>query len=197
MMAGTDALSALMRQAGIRADTVAATLSIDALLQRWRRRAVKREIGRLALVDLGLDLDLAQLDVLTAIAAPENEFGGEAGGETMVSTVAERLAIDPSRASRLVAEMVAAGHVRRAVSQTDGRRAVVQLTPSGQRVVDAVRAFKFLLLGDFLNDWSDRDLAALGRLLARFSAWTEEAPARRAKFAAEIEAIRIGLANGD
>src|SRR5690606_40601178 len=58
------------------------------------------------------------------IAAPVSEFGDDTHDETMVATVAERLGIDPSRASRLVSEMVEAGYARRAVSQADARRKI-------------------------------------------------------------------------
>src|SRR5690606_37728655 len=119
-------VGSLLQKAGVDADTADAVMRIDALLQNWRRRAQKRELGQRALVELRIGLDIAQFDVLVAIDGPANEFGA-AAGETMVGTVAERLAIDPSRASRLVSEMVDQGYARRAVSQADARRAVVVL----------------------------------------------------------------------
>src|SRR6218665_1227920 len=109
---GKTDINALLRKAGIAQTTVDAVIGIDALLQNWRRRAMKRELGHKALVDLKIGIDLAQLDVLSAIEAPVDEFGEMAGGETMVASVAERLAIDPSRASRVVSEMVEAGFAR-------------------------------------------------------------------------------------
>ncbi len=133
--------SALLQKAGVDASTADAVMRIDALLQNWRRQAMKRELGQRALVELRIGLDIAQFDVLVAIDGPVNEFG-EAAGETMVGTVAERLAIDPSRASRLVSEMVDQGYARRAVSQADARRAIVVLTERGKTVVEAVRAYK-------------------------------------------------------
>src|SRR5690606_30105623 len=122
---------------GISAPAVAAMARIDAVLQRWRRRAARRELGQIALADLGIDLDLQALDVLFAIEGAESEFG-DAAGETTVGTVAERLSIDPSRASRIVAEMVERGYARRGVSQADARRAVVTLTERGAAAVEAV-----------------------------------------------------------
>ena len=96
--------------------------------------------GILAWADLGLTLDLAQLDVLMAVRAPEAEFGTPCDQtETMVSTVASRLGIDPSRASRVTSDLIRQGLVRRAVSQQDARRSVLELTEEGARLVSAVR----------------------------------------------------------
>ena len=65
-------------------------LELDAILQAWRRRMQKRELGQMALAELGLPLDLPKLDVMVAIWAPSNEFGSTGQEETMVATIAAR-----------------------------------------------------------------------------------------------------------
>ncbi|ODT75833.1 MAG: transcriptional regulator [Pelagibacterium sp. SCN 64-44] len=158
------------------------------MLQQWRRRAMKRELGQRALLDLRIGIDLAQFDVLVAIAGPVPEFG-DVQGETMVASVAERLNIDPSRASRLVSEMVEQGFARRAVSQADARRTIIELTDQGRAVVEAVHAYKYLIMGDFLGTWPAEDVAAFVPLLKRFARWSDDIDAAAAKYAAEIAAL--------
>ncbi|MFD1252412.1 MarR family protein [Devosia equisanguinis] len=186
-------INALLQRAGVTAETTAAVMDIDGMLQHWRRRAMKRELGNRALIDLKIDIDLAQLDVLSAIAGPAPEFG-DSQGETMVGTVADRLAIDPSRASRLVSEMVDRGFARRAVSQADARRTIIELTAQGEAVVDAVRAYKYLILGDFLGTWSPEDIAAFVPLLKRFSRWTDGIDAVTDRHGPEIDQLVEAIA---
>jgi DNA-binding MarR family transcriptional regulator len=187
-------VDALLRKAGLDEETISASLEIDAVLQNWRRRANKRELGRRALIELGVELDLAQLDVLVAIEAPQNEFGDQSDAETMVATVAERLALDPSRASRLVSEMVEAGYACRAVSQADARRTIIELTPTGQAIVQAVRAYKFLIFGDFLSGWSKDELALFTPLLNRFALWREHMEFGADKFSTDIDHLAQHIA---
>ncbi|KKB81324.1 transcriptional regulator [Devosia soli] len=182
-------LNALLLRAGIAHDTAEAVMDIDALMQKWRRRAMKRELGNRALADLRIGIDLAQLDVLFAIDGPSSEFEGEALGETMVATVADRLNIDPSRASRLVGDMVDEGFARRAVSQADARRTIIELTPKGKAVVDAVRAYKYLIMGDFLASWEKAEVDAFVPLLKRFGSWMDSIEPATEKHADEIAAI--------
>lgn len=182
------AINALLEKAGISPETTDVVLTVDALLQRWRRRAMRREMGHKALIDLKAGIDLAQLDVLIAIEGPAPEFG-EASGETMIATVAERLGIDPSRASRVVSEMVERGFARRAVSQADARRTIIELTERGRALVDAVRAYKFLVMGDFFSGWSAEDLAVFVPLLQRFASWNEGMDRSAEKFADDIEEL--------
>jgi DNA-binding MarR family transcriptional regulator len=191
VMSMADEIALRLGKAGIGEPAIAAMQKIDALLQVWRRRVARRELGQHALADLGIDLDLAALDVLFAIqgAGPE---GGEAE-ETTVGAVAERLGIDPSRASRIVGEMVDRGYARRGVSQADARRAVVTLSPRGVGVVASVMEYKALLMGDFLSEWTQEELAAFLPLLERFSAWSDETGTRRGRFAAEIADIASRL----
>lgn len=193
---GTTDINLLLRKAGISEATAEATIGIDALLQNWRRRAQKRELGHRALADLKIGLDLAQLDVLFAIEAPVDEFGEMAAGETMVASVAERLAIDPSRASRVVSEMVEMGYARRAVSQADARRTIIELTDAGRTVVRAVRAYKFLIMGDFLSGWDAAELAAFLPMLRKFGHWSEHTDLGATKFADDIAELakQIGAA---
>src|SRR5690554_3754925 len=166
------AINALLKKAGISPETTDVVLTVDAVLQKWRRRAMRRELGHKALIDLKAGIDLAQLDVLIAIEGPEPEFG-ETEGEAMIATVAERLGIDPSRASRVVSEMVERGFARRAVSQADARRTIIELTESGRALVQAVQAYKFLVMGDFFSGWSAEDLDVFLPLLQRFASWSE------------------------
>ena len=172
-MKGDDDLQRRLAAAGLSEEIVRSALALDAIMQRWRRRASKRLPERRALDQLGLDLDVARLDVLTAILAPGGEFECESDEETMVATVAARLGIDPSRASRLVSELIASGHARRDVSQRDARRTIVELTDKGRDVVNAVRARKIAMLGTFLDDWSAEEVETFIPLLERFSRWSE------------------------
>jgi DNA-binding MarR family transcriptional regulator len=186
-------LAGLLSQAGIDPRTAEAVMDIDAVMQKWRRRAMRRELGHRALVDLKVGIDLAQFDVLAAIDGPEPEFG-EVQGETMVATVAERLNIDPSRASRLVSEMVELGFARRAVSQADARRTIIELTERGGAVVKAVRAYKFLIMGDFLGGWDKKELAAFVPMIKRFGSWMDGIDPATEKYASYIEDLAQGLA---
>ncbi|MCA0870904.1 MarR family winged helix-turn-helix transcriptional regulator [Seohaeicola saemankumensis] len=191
-----DDMRKFLCRAGIAPEAIGASLEIDAVLQHMRRRFRKRELGAAALRDLGLagQIDLAQLDVLIAIWAPSNEFGDDAGQETMVATIAERLGIDPSRASRLVSDAIAKGLARRAVSQRDARRTIVELTADGRAVVRAVRRYKFLLMGDFLSRWNDAERGEFLRLLDRFSSWTDESATMATdRFTAEVNALKQDL----
>ncbi|MAN75697.1 MAG: MarR family transcriptional regulator [Rhizobiales bacterium] len=159
------------------------------MVQNWRRQMHKRELGHRATRALGLDMDMAQIDVLFAIAHPMLAPDTNADDETMVSTVAERLHIEPSRASRLVAEMVNSGYARRAVSQRDARRTILELTPAGEAVIDAVRGYKWLLLGEFFSGWSPEDVATFVPLLERYSSWMNSSEVAEEKFADEIDEL--------
>jgi DNA-binding MarR family transcriptional regulator len=181
----------LLRDAGLDQEIAAAIMEIDSVMQNWRRRANKRELGNKALADLDVRIDLAQLDVLFGIEGPASDAGE---GETMVGTVAERLNIDPSRASRLVSEMVEQGFARRAASQADARRTIIELTERGQAVVDAVRAYKYLIMADFLGAWDRAELAVFVPLLGRFGSWMDNIGAATEKHAGEIAALAQGIA---
>ncbi|MBY6089032.1 MarR family winged helix-turn-helix transcriptional regulator [Pseudooceanicola sp. 502str34] len=184
-----------LSEAGISPEVTDRALAIDAIVQRWRRQVQKRELGRMALRELGLELDLPKMDVLFAIAGPRNEFGHEAGQETMVSTVATRLNIDPSRASRLVSEVISLGYAERGVSQQDARRTIVALTPKGRAIVDAVRTIKFLIMGQFLTGWSQEEIDTFLPLMDRFFAWVDDSgDASAERLHPEIEALARDLA---
>lgn len=181
----TRSLSAVLHDVGLSDGSVDAMVRLDAMMQNWRRRMHKRELGHRALEVLGIPLDLAQFDVLVAIDGPSSEFG-HADDETTVGSVAERLAIDPSRASRLVSEMVAAGYARRGASQTDSRRTVIGLTEAGNAVIESVQAYKWLLFSDFLRSWPGDELQAFVGQLEHFGQWTATAATSEEKFRERI-----------
>jgi len=143
-----------------------AVARIDAALARLRRSMIRRGLGRRVLDELGLDIEPAIVEVVDAI---DEAARSEADGVS-VATVAERLVVDPSQASRLVAEAVRAGLVERLASQADGRRSLLRLTDSGRGLIAATRQAKRRLLGAQIDDWSDAEVAAFADLLGRFSA---------------------------
>lgn len=183
----SDHLEAVLGRIGANPQVVDAVMRLDAVTQHWRRQMSKRALGRRAVEKLDLPIEQSQLDVLFAIASPPHETGAD--GENTVGTIAERLLIDPSRASRIVSDMVNAGYARRAVSQADARRTIVELTDKGRAITDAVRSYKWLMMADYFSGWSEGDLAAFVPLLERYSDWFRDVAASEERLAREISAI--------
>lgn len=93
----------------------------------------------------------------------------DTAGPVGVAEVADALGVAPSTASRLVARAAEAGMVTREVSTTDPRRAALELTAPGTRLVEASRRYRAARLASLLVDWPPRDVAALADLLTRFA----------------------------
>jgi DNA-binding MarR family transcriptional regulator len=158
------------------ADAIA---SIDVTMTRIRRSMARRELARTVMTKLDTDLEVAHLDVISAISgfacdpAPPN-------AEVTVGFVAEQMNVDPSRASRLVAEVVDRGYARRVASQQDSRRICLELTEQGEAFVDSFRAVKWNTFASSLGTWSEADLKTFAKLLDRFSSWSKQGPADNA-----------------
>ena len=144
-------------------------LRIGQVMTRMRLMTGRRMISRLAIQNVAPDLELSHLDVLDAVRR------AEAAGEVTVGSVAEIMRIDPSRASRIVAEMVTRGVLRRKASQADARRIVVVMTALGQRLLAEVQAQKRALISDIVDDWSEADLELFSRLFDQFIGGFEQA----------------------
>ncbi|MFG3442512.1 MarR family winged helix-turn-helix transcriptional regulator [Nonomuraea sp. NPDC047897] len=128
--------------------------SVERAMVAIRRRQSRRALARLQGAP-GPELDV--LDVLEA-----------AGEPVTVSAVAQALAVDQPRASRLVAAAVSAGLVRREADQADGRRALLVLTEAGQQAVERAHQGRQAAFAQAMAGWSDAERAQFARLLTRF-----------------------------
>ncbi|GAB3678942.1 MarR family transcriptional regulator [Actinocorallia lasiicapitis] len=109
-------------------------------------------------------LQLSNLMVVSAVTRL-----GEGGGEVTVGAVAERLEIDPSTASRLVGHAIDAGYVSRRPSAADARRANLQLTDAGKRVMESADRHRHAYLEALMTDWPAAERTEFARLLTRFT----------------------------
>jgi DNA-binding MarR family transcriptional regulator len=126
----------------------------------------RRIIGRTAIANIAPGLEISHLDVLDVMRRIE--------GEVTVGAIAEAMRIDPSRGSRLVADLVARGILRRDASQADGRRSLVVRTEFGDSLLAEIRAVKRTLLARVLEDWPEDELNAFSVLFEKFVSGFEE-----------------------
>lgn len=148
--------------ATVRAD---ALKSVEKAMVRIRRSQSRRALAGVMTRRLG-----AAFDMNAAIVVDAVEAAHEAGGIATVGLVARQLAVDPSRASRLVAMAVRTGHVRRVSVQDDGRSAKLEVTSRGRKSLETVREFRSGVFADAMESWTDQDCADFARLLQRFIA---------------------------
>ena len=137
---GDEQLIRLAREAGMGPDAAAAVATVDAVMGRIRRSMMKREFGKMIIERLNAPLDVAHMDVIGILGGMHEDVGDD---EITVGLVAEKLGIDPSRASRLVAEVVDRGFAKRVASQADARRICLALTSKGRAFVEKVRETKW------------------------------------------------------
>jgi DNA-binding MarR family transcriptional regulator len=150
-------------------DPDGAIAQVERALVAIRRSQRRRPVGGPALegIDeaLGEPLSLGVLGVVDAVQdVPE-----QGRGEVTIGLVAERLGLDPSRASRLVAEAADRDLVRRMPSAHDGRRTRIECTERGDEVFTRMQGLRRAYVAERMADWSPHDRRTFARLLERFT----------------------------
>lgn len=120
----------------------------------YRLGLVQREMARHALAELGSQ-------GFTALAIVHRD------GPVRVSDIAQRLSIDLSVASRQVAALVAAGHVRRQRDADDGRAHQITITETGTRVLTESHRRMVAAFASALANWPEDEILALASRLDR------------------------------
>ncbi|WP_306830797.1 MarR family winged helix-turn-helix transcriptional regulator [Neorhizobium huautlense] len=138
-------------------------IDIGQTLTRMRFLIGRRIVGRIAIANIAPGLELTDLDVLDV-----SRRIAQAGGEVTVGAIADAMRIDPSRGSRLVADLVTRGILRRDASQEDGRRSLIAPTELGETLLREIRSVKHGLIEQMTDDWSAEDRQDFARLFARF-----------------------------
>jgi DNA-binding MarR family transcriptional regulator len=150
-----------------------AVAQVERALLTLRRPQQRRAVGGPALA--GIDEVLGEqisLGVLGVIDAVQDVPGGGGDGEVTIGLVADRLGLDPSRASRLVAEAADLRLLERLPSAHDGRRTRLELTEHGERVFAQVQAVRQAYVAERMAEWSPHERRTFARLLLRFTADT-------------------------
>jgi DNA-binding MarR family transcriptional regulator len=96
------------------------------------------------------------------------EHTRDEGAEVTVGMVAELLGVDPSVGSRMVSDSIKAGYLKRAASQQDGRRTVLELTPEGSELMARFRRFQREAFEYITADWPERDRLEFARLMLKY-----------------------------
>jgi DNA-binding MarR family transcriptional regulator len=158
---------------------------ISGVMGRMRLLIGRRYIGRLAISRVGAGLELSHLDLLSLVRRLAWQQ------EVTVGALAEQMRLDHSRVSRVVADLVKRGVLRREASQEDARRTLVTLTQEGVAWLDRMNEVKHEVIGQILADWSHKDLELFGSLYDRFVEGFEQyALANDADEAAAIAELR-------
>jgi DNA-binding MarR family transcriptional regulator len=147
---------------------------VDRGMVRIRRSQSRRTIGRLMQRKLGQSLNFSGVFVADAL----DELAESGVDQPTVGAMAERLGIEQSRASRMVANAIGAGLVKRHASQLDGRRAHLELTKDGRKALAAVRRFRIAFFSAIMADWSDQECSVFAELLTRFTDSLQDPGAR-------------------
>ena len=89
-----------------------------------------------------------------------------------VRALADQLvSVSPTRASRLVQELVDAGYLQRGADQDDGRKSLISFTPAGRSYSEAVaHTLEDAILRDFVSPLDDEDIAAIARIWGKLHA---------------------------
>jgi len=81
------------------------------------------------------------------------------------------VSVSPTRASRLIQDLVDEGYLRRGADQGDGRVSLVSFTPEGRRyAVEVARTFEEQVQKYFVDPLDDEDIAAITRVWEKLRA---------------------------
>lgn len=158
-----------LQAAGFSDGVVQALVELDVENFNYIRRAMKGDVPQALLEELDAGLEASQFQALSALLRIRGGFGRPAPQEPTVGLLAEELFLDPSRASRIAADLVERGLVTRAASQEDGRRSILVPTAKAESLIAAFLAAKWKRTIRLFADWAEEDIITFSRLFARYS----------------------------
>lgn len=115
-----------------------------------------------------IDSSMTRKDLNRALIVALVDEGTRAGEEISIGVLAGQLEVDPSAASRMVTDTIQAGYLRRAPSQADARRALLELTGPGQQLLTSYRDHQRAVFERITQDWPPRDQHEFARLLTSY-----------------------------
>ena len=144
-------------------------LRIGNTMTRMRLMMGRRVISRVAIARVAPGLELSQLDILDVVRRLQLEQQA-----VTVGAIADTMRLDASRGSRLVAELVSRGILRRDACQEDGRRSLIQITQAGEALLAEIHIVKQSMIDRVLEDWTPQERGEFGALFERFIARFEQ-----------------------
>ena len=108
-------------------------------------------------------IELSQILTVQAVEAVL-----ETGQEATVGAVALNLGLEPSTASRMVAEAVQHGLLARGASQADGRRSLLELTQAGRSLAEDAADYQRSVFESVTDSWTDEERKEFARLFVVF-----------------------------
>lgn len=157
-----------LRRAGFSGPAAEALIRLDGEMFHHVRRVMKGDVPQALLQDLATDLEVTQVHALAALTRIRHGHGRPRAEEPTVGLLAEEMAVDPSRASRIASDLVERGYLARAVSQADGRRSVLELTDKADALFDAFHRAKWARTMLLYQGWTTEEIVTFARLFARF-----------------------------
>ncbi|GGM93051.1 MarR family transcriptional regulator [Lentzea pudingi] len=107
----------------------------------------------------------------------------DAPGEVTVGAIAAEMGVSQPVVSRTIAACIADGLLRRAASQTDGRRTVLELTPAGESERRRFASEQRVTFEDITAAWDPAERTQFAQFLIRYSqdatAWSAGRTRRR------------------
>lgn len=159
-----------LQAAGFSEVSSEALLDLDAEMFRLMRILAKGELPAQLLSSNDQGIEASQFQALTAILRLQSGLEGRPPCEATVGAVAAEMNLDPSRASRIVTELIATGMVRRDVSQTDGRKTVLILTDRATSLLLSLRDLKWTKATQVFSEWTEDEITGFKRLFQRYAA---------------------------
>lgn len=159
----------ILAGAGFPATAIEALLAFDLDHFQYLRRVRKGDVPRALVEEMAVGIEVSQFHALSAILRLRSGFGRAAPQEPTVGLLAEELCLDPSRASRIAADLVERGLVARSVSQQDGRRSILIPTEAGIALMQTFLAAKWQRMVHIFDGWSGDEIETFARLFARYN----------------------------
>jgi DNA-binding MarR family transcriptional regulator len=131
---------------------------LSAALQRMGRMLASRQVASRIISVAGVEVTQQSMTLMRVLLRD---------GKQSIATLAAAAAMDLGAVSRQLRLLEDAGAVRRTRSPDDGRVALMELTTSGQRVAERIRAVSVRHLEEALAGWSADDERTLARLMQR------------------------------
>jgi DNA-binding MarR family transcriptional regulator len=161
-------VKATLRARGFSEEAAMALLALDADHFHYVRRVMKGDVPQTLMQELDARLESTHFQALTSIMRIANGVGRPQAQEVTVGLLAEEMNLDPSRASRIAADLVERGLVARTVSQEDGRRSVLVTTEAAKALMDAFLRAKWQRTMKLFGAWSEADILTFAELFGRY-----------------------------